>query len=671
MRQLPVLACLAGGLSLAAASTLQAQTIDPKAAAAEVAGQLQDQVTGTVTSQGAPNAVPGYGGADLPQGNYMARPDLLANDGAIQATTSEPYAIVTNPNRATVDPTTLGLANARTVEASPSAYSGGTGAGGSQGNCQQLPPSPGTSSTYYDSCQIGAAEQDQTVSCKIAWNDAFTMSHRYTCHSLTLYGQSYRVWHYSTPTLGDPIVLGNVTDCGDLATSTDCTPVSSAATDHIDPPSPFTRAYSPYVWAWNINNPIVIENLSLNLSDSFYANETDQTFSCGQAHTLQPQQSTTVQLRIFFGRTAGSEINNWTVTAPGAVDNGGSSTYTGSSIDNSDCANKIKGLTCMPPQQVCVDSAPATRTVNGVAVTHDCWQWQATYQCGTLSSASDCASLQAKNNCSFDHEVCLDDPQNGPCQVKSEVYKCTTPAVSGPSPAYACSGDVYCLNGSCTQLPRSASPDLAKALVAINAMGDATKQFDTANLSIFDGQATGCHKPLFGLVNCCAGKVSGLLTGASAATAMAGLLTGNYAFLLGMVTQFLPLLMCSQEEMLLDVKDRLGLCHYVGEYCSQKALFICTTERKAYCCYQSKLARVIQEQGRAQLGLDFGAPQGPNCSGFTVDQFSKLDLSKMDFSEVFADFTSAVSLPSSLQTSSEIQQKVQAYYQTRGARTAP
>jgi conjugal transfer mating pair stabilization protein TraN len=43
----------------------------------------------------------------------------------------------------------------------------------------------------------------------------------------------------------------------------------------------------------------------------------------------------------------------------------------------------------------------------------------------------------------------------------------------------------------------------------------------------------------------------------------------------------------------------------------------------------------------------------------------------MDFSEVFADFTSAVSLPGSLQTSTEIQQKVQAYYQTHGPGTAP
>jgi len=198
-------------------------------------------------------------------------------------------------------------------------------------------------------------------------------------------------------------------------------------------------------------------------------------------------------------------------------------------------------------------------------------------------------------------------------------------------------------------------------------MGDATSQFDPNALTIFNGTSTGCHKPLFGLVNCCAGKVSGMLTAASSAIALAGILTGNYGFLLSMVTQLLVTFLCSQQEMLLDVEDRMGLCHYVGEYCSQKALFVCTTERMSYCCYQSELARVIQEQGRAQLGMDFGTAQTPSCGGFTVAQFSQLDLSKMDFSEVYANFTSAVSLPSSLQTSAQIQTAVQQYYQNAGA----
>ncbi|MGL1161893.1 conjugal transfer protein TraN, partial [Vibrio parahaemolyticus] len=42
--------------------------------------------------------------------------------------------------------------------------------------------------------------------------------------------------------------------------------------------------------------------------------------------------------------------------------------------------------------------------------------------------------------------------------------------------AYSCSGDVYCIDGSCTQLPTSPAPELANALVAMNAMKDADQQ---------------------------------------------------------------------------------------------------------------------------------------------------------------------------------------------------
>ncbi|WP_241127960.1 conjugal transfer protein TraN [Novosphingobium terrae] len=396
-------------------------------------------------------------------------------------------------------------------------------------------------------------------------------------------------------------------------------------------------------------------------------------YACQTGYTLDGTTCTSVLDANIDGYScpAGYVQNGSTCSVPATQDAAqiytcpGGGVLSGTNCITSTTPKSTSGMTCQAPTSVCSDSDPATRSVYGTSVTHDCWDWTRTYQCATLTPTNDCGTLQAKTNCSFDHETCLDDA----CSVKSEIYKCTAPGEESTSQATTCSGDVYCIDGSCTQLPSPASPDLAKALTAINTMGQAKDQFNAEDLSIFDGTATGCHKPLFGLVNCCAGKVSGALSAASSAAALAGMLTGNYTFLLGMATQFLVLFMCGQDEMLLDVKDRMGLCTYVGEYCSEKALFVCTTERKTYCCFQSKLARVIQEQGKAQLGLGMGTPKEPNCSGFTVDQFAQLDLSKMDFTEVFSDFTSAVSLPNSLQTSTAIQQKVQAYYQTHASST--
>lgn len=75
-------------------------------------------------------------------------------------------------------------------------------------------------------------------------------------------------------------------------------------------------------------------------------------------------------------------------------------------------------------------------------------------------------------------------------------------------------------------------------------------------------------------------------------------------------------------------------CHYVGSYCSKKIKFIgCVQKKKTYCCFSSPLARIIQEQGRPQLGKGWGDPKNPDCSGFTIDEFQKLDFSKIDFSE--------------------------------------
>ena len=79
--------------------------------------------------------------------------------------------------------------------------------------------------------------------------------------------------------------------------------------------------------------------------------------------------------------------------------------------------------------------------------------------------------------------------------------------------------------------------------------------------------------------------------------------------------------------------------------------------------FGSKLTRILQEQGRTQIGKSWGSAKHPDCSGFTVAQFAQLDLSKMDFSEVYADFISAAKLPDEAATLTDIQNKIQAYYQ--------
>jgi conjugal transfer mating pair stabilization protein TraN len=129
--------------------------------------------------------------------------------------------------------------------------------------------------------------------------------------------------------------------------------------------------------------------------------------------------------------------------------------------------------------------------------------------------------------------------------------------------------------------------------------------------------------------------------------------------------------MCSAEEKLLDEKDRKGLCHYVGTYCSDKVLGVCTSKRKSYCCFESKLSRILQEQGRAQIGKSWGKAKNPDCKGFLIEEFQKLDLSKMDFTEVYSEFIDAAKVPDEVQTSIEIQDKIDEYYKLHAGTGAP
>ena len=84
-----------------------------------------------------------------------------------------------------------------------------------------------------------------------------------------------------------------------------------------------------------------------------------------------------------------------------------------------------------------------------------------------------------------------------------------------------------------------------------------------------------------------------------------------------------------------------------------------------YCCYGSKLVRILNEQGKAQLGMQWGKANEPDCEGFLIAQFLQLDLSRMDFREVYAEFVDAAKLPDEIETSRQIQERIKAYYDAK------
>jgi len=93
---------------------------------------------------------------------------------------------------------------------------------------------------------------------------------------------------------------------------------------------------------------------------------------------------------------------------------------------------------------------------------------------------------------------------------------------------------------------------------------------------------------------------------------------------------------CSEEDILTAAYNELGLCHYIGTKCIKKLPVIgCVQKAKIYCCFNSKLARIIQEQGRPQLKTigGWGSTDHPNCRGLTPQEFQNLDFSKINLYE--------------------------------------
>ncbi|WP_310698321.1 conjugal transfer protein TraN, partial [Burkholderia multivorans] len=107
----------------------------------------------------------------------------------------------------------------------------------------------------------------------------------------------------------------------------------------------------------------------------------------------------------------------------------------------------------------------------------------------------------------------------------------------------------------------------------------------------------------------------------------------------------------------------------VGTYCSKKLpiVKICIEKTKSYCCYNSRLARIINEQGRAQIGKGWGSAESPNCAGLTQEEFAMIDFSRIDLSEFTSEIMANIKMPDvgsmGQQVQSAVQQKVQNYYQ--------
>lgn len=95
-----------------------------------------------------------------------------------------------------------------------------------------------------------------------------------------------------------------------------------------------------------------------------------------------------------------------------------------------------------------------------------------------------------------------------------------------------------------------------------------------------------------------------------------------------LVTEWLG---CDHSEQVMQLKNGQNLCTYLNSYCASSVLGVCIERKERHCCFNSVLAKLINRQGRAQLGLSMDS-----CGGFTEEQLTSLDFSRFDLSEFIA-----------------------------------
>lgn len=263
------------------------------------------------------------------------------------------------------------------------------------------------------------------------------------------------------------------------------------------------------------------------------------------------------------------------------------------------------------------------RTISDEPIERSSWFEKYIYQC-LKKSADNCGALAARG-CVQVSSKCK-ERIGDVCVLYTQTYRCVGGKKKGSS--YRSSGDKtpFCLTGNCADDSYEDNGDFLEALSQLSVLKQVQDDY-RSRLSIFTGQIRACRKHAIGFSDCCTtggGNPAGKGWGQS--WGLAG---------------------CNTDERELAEWRSQRKCVLVGTYCAEreKITKICLRKKTSFCCFGTKLSRLIQEQGRAQLGIGWGTPREPDCRGLTPDELSRMDMSRMDLSELFADVAKSFQPP--------------------------
>ena len=291
---------------------------------------------------------------------------------------------------------------------------------------------------------------------------------------------------------------------------------------------------------------------------------------------------------------------------------------------------------CTTTRTTCTEPG-GTRYFEGVPVTLDCWQYTEDQKCDAPAD-NNCDALrnQGCTEISAKCRTMLGDI----CAVQDETYSCPTENCSA-SDGIVCGGQFFCMNGDCSSHVPVQNKNFDQAVSAMAGVSSSAESVKKSNgVSAFTGQSMSCRKVGFGSFNNCCNN-------------------SGWGHDMGLAH-------CNDEEKQLGNDKEQGRVVYVGTECDKHypwPLHGCMKSHEVYCVFPSKMAYLIQTQGRRnQLHIGSGSGDHPNCRGITPDELSKIDFSKIDFSSMYNQIEGNTDFPDDNDTENKIAQRVKDFY---------
>lgn len=298
---------------------------------------------------------------------------------------------------------------------------------------------------------------------------------------------------------------------------------------------------------------------------------------------------------------------------------------------------------CKPVKDKCL-KAGEEQIIDGVHVKRDCWLYETRYDCKNENTTNTC-SKYFNNNCLQVSSDCSRKIGNI-CTAVKRGFSCAENNC-GEKVSVTCGDDIISneIVEKNTYKVTPEDPKFAESITKLagvkGAISNMPSDFDENTQFIFQGRQMECREyGFFGVKNCCKDNGWGV---------------------------DLELTECSSSEKELGKLKEEGRVIFVGNNKHKRKDWEIERNDKRYCVFDSKIARLIQSQGRyTQLNIGFGTGKYPNCRGISPKELSKINLDAINFTEAFGDAISMQAKYDKNSLNKKAIQKIKEYYADEG-----